>query len=66
MKDPKLTPEKIKQATEKAEKGRIIPTDWIIKALENAQRIKDFKSVKEKLSDKDRKELQKKVKEKKK
>ena len=66
MKDPKLTPEKIKQATEKAEKGRIIPSGDFIQAMRLSNKAQNAKPLLERLSNTERAKLQKVIKEKKK
>ncbi len=66
MKDLKLTKERIKQATEKAEEGRIIPSGDFIQAMRLSNKAQNAKPLLERLSNTERAKLQKTVKEKKK
>ena len=55
----KLTSEDIKRASEKAEKGRIIPPIGFSKAMERANRALRFIPLAKRLSPKIKKELKK-------
>ena len=66
MVDPKLTKERIKQATRIAEQGRkLMSGDWI-QAMRLSNKAQNAKPLLERLSNTERAKLQKKVKEKKK
>ena len=66
MRDPKLTPEKIRRAGELAEKGRIIPSGDFIQAMRLSNKAQNAKPLLETLSNIERAKLQKVIKEKKK